>query len=201
MKKHHIFGIIVLLSLLLALSGCGDKSDEAKPVPAQEVSEEVSEPASDAGMEDVGEPELPDDEVQDMGSDVTEETVSPETASDAEDSEAAEADDVSDEGEGVEDVGNESDELTAENYRVISLKDLHAYPEELHITVGTTVEWRNVNDNLQHIIGWKNQKQMGVTPEPILIGESWSYTFNEPGKITWFSTARPTIQGIIYIDE
>lgn len=189
MKKHYTFGIIVLFSLLLALSGCGDKDAEPAPVPAQE----VSEGSSDAGVEEAAEPELPDDEVQDLDSDVTEETVSPEE-DDAADAEGSSED-------GVEDVEDDSDELTAENYRVISLKDLHAYPEELHITVGTTVEWRNVNDNLQHIIGWKNQKGMGVTPEPILIGESWSYTFNEPGEIKWFSTARPTIQGTILIEE
>jgi len=100
--------------------------------------------------------------------------------------------------EGVTDV-NENDDLTAENYRVISLKDLNAYPSEMEIKVGTTVEWRNVNDNFQHIIGWKNQKGMGVQPEPIHQGESWSYTFTEPMEIKWFSTARPTIQGTITV--
>lgn len=173
---------IVLLSSLLVLSGCGDKDADQEPVEAEEVV-----------IEDVEEPELPDEGVHEAGPDVTEEVIAPE------DEEADEDEETVDDEETTED--GEDEEMTAQNYRVVSLKDLKAYPEEMHVNVGTTVEWRNVNDNLQHIIGWKGQKQMGVTPEPILAGESWSYTFNEPGEITWFSTARPTIQGTIYVEE
>ena len=177
---------IVLLSLLLVVSGCGDK-DVEEPVEAEEVV-----------IEEVEGPELPDEGVRDAGSDITEEIVSPEE-------DEGETEDGADEDEGADGDGGtdeeDGEEMTAQNYRVVSLKDLKAYPEEMHVDVGTTVEWRNVNDKLQHIIGWKGQKQMGITPEPILPGESWSYTFNEPGEITWFSTARPTIQGTIYVEE
>jgi plastocyanin len=92
-------------------------------------------------------------------------------------------------------------EIAESEVKVISLKDLKPYPSELHITPGTTVEWRNINDKLQHIIGWAGQKGQGVKPEPILMGESWSYTFTTPGTVKWYSTARPTIQGTIYIEE
>ncbi len=207
MKNMNILGIIVLLSLLLVVSGCGD--DEPLPVPAEDIS--VEDGTGDTGDENrTEEPELPDEPPQDVGGDVTEDELEgPEDADDEE-----EADDTADgagdgDAEGAEgtnetgtdDVADDGDKLTAENYRVISLKDLKAYPEILNIDVGTTVEWRNVNDNLQHIIGWRGQKQMGVDPEPILQGESWSYTFTEPGEIKWFSTARPTIQGTINIEE
>lgn len=183
MKIQNIVWILVLLSFLLAVSGCGEK-EAPEPVPAEEVVEEevAVEPAE---AEPEAEPELPDDGVKDAGADVTEDLVSPE-----------DAEEIADDEETADD-----DDLTAQNYKVISLKDLHAYPEEMHIKVGTTVEWRNVNDNLQHIIGWNGQRQMGVKPEPILKGESWSYTFNETGEIVWFSTARPTVQGKIYIEE
>lgn len=183
MKKSNLFlGILLALLLVLAV-GCGDKETESttdiKSVPAQE-----AEPAPA--------------EITEGGTDVTAEvpaeTVPPETVPEAaaEDAEAADA---------PVDV-NETPAVNADNYRVISLKDLNVYPDDLTIKVGTTVEWRNINDNLQHIIGWNKQKSdWGVTPEPIKQGESWSYTFNKPGKITWFSTARPTIQGVITIEE
>ena len=174
MKKSNIIWIL-LLSFLLAIAGCGEEEPGPEPVPAEEV-------------EEVEEPELPEEGVHEAGPDITEEVT--EEEEEAEEEEAAEEEE--EEGE---------EELTAQNYKVISLKDLKAYPEEMHITVGTTVEWRNVNDNLQHIIGWRGQKSQGVTPEPILAGESWSYTFNEPGEIVWFSTARPTVQGTIYVEE
>jgi plastocyanin len=185
MKTSNLIWILVLLSLMLAVSGCGEKEAEPEPVPAEEIVEVIDEP------EEADEPELPEEGVHEAGPDVTEEVISPEEETTEEEAEETETEEEAAEGE----------ELTAQNYKVVSLKDLKAYPEEMHIKVGTTVEWRNVNDNLQHIIGWSGQRQQGVKPEPILKGESWSYTFNEPGKTVWFSTARPTIQGTIYVEE
>lgn len=198
-----------MLSVLLVLSGCGDDSSE------EDVVVEDVEPEEE--QEVIDEPELPDDAPADVGGDVTEQEVAPEDSDEEEGADvpaggdegasedAAAGNATSEDGseaDGGEDDDTEDDEgFTAQNYKVVSLKDLKAYPEEMTITVGTTVEWRNVNDNLQHIIGWSGQKQMGVTPEPILQGESWSYTFESPGKIVWFSTARPTVQGTIYIEE
>ena len=207
MKKHNLIGIVFLLSFLLALSGCG-KDSEPVPVPAEEVVDDASDDGAD-------EPELPEDAPQDVGDDITESELDdeeePEDMDETDDG-AGEAADEGDGADGADDADDdagesaddgsdgEGEELTAENYRVISLKDLKAYPEEMTVPVGTTVEWRNVNDNLQHIIGWRGQTGMGVKPEPILQGESWSYTFVEPGEIKWFSTARPTIQGTIIVE-
>jgi len=195
MKTSNFIWIIVSISFLLALSGCGGKEDKvSEPVVQEPVAAEVQEP------------ELPEEGVHDVDSDVTQEDPATETPSaetdtsaDETEEEAAAPQDVTD--TPATNASSTTDALTADNYRVVSLKDLKAYPEEMRIKVGTTVEWRNVNDKLQHIIGWNGQKQMGVKPEPILAGESWSFTFSKPGTIKWFSTARPTIQGTIYIEE
>ena len=190
MKNSHLIGIIILLSLILALAGCGKKAAEPTPaVPAEPVA---------PVKETTPEPVLPEEGVQSAGPDVTAE---PETPVEETPVEEPAPDETPVEEPAVEPVEENTTKQTAENYRVISLKDLKAYPQETHIKVGTTVEWRNVNDELQHIIGWNGQRQMGVKPEPILQGESWSYTFTKPATVKWFSTARPTIQGTIYIEE
>jgi plastocyanin len=194
MKKSNFIWVVLLVALMLSVVGCGDKDDDKEPVPSETVSVE--------GEEKVEEPSVVDDVgIQEQDSDVTSELLEEESdGEDVLDDEVSDVEDSDDLDDGADSERNETG-LTAQNYRVVSLKDLKAYPDEMNIKVGTTVEWRNVNDNLLHIIGWKGQKQMGVTPEPILAGESWSYTFDEPGRIAWFSTARPTVQGIINVEE
>ncbi|MBT7903783.1 hypothetical protein HN587_08025 [Candidatus Woesearchaeota archaeon] len=111
--------------------------------------------------------------------------------------------DGSDETEDVlDEVNNESDlnltadsDIAIENVAMILIKNFKAYPAELKVKVGTTVVWQNKNDYFNHIIGWK-----GVKSEPLAKGDQWSYTFTEPGKITWFSTAKPSVQGKVIIE-
>jgi plastocyanin len=189
MEKSNLFAVFVVLSFLLALSGCGE--EEAAP---------AEEPAPET-VAVTNESELPEEEVQEVPSEIVPEEPAAEQEAPAEEAPEEPAEEQPAEAP-EEAAANESEAaLTASTYSVVSLKDLNAYPEEMHVKVGTTVEWRNVNDNLQHIIGWNGQKQAGVKPEPIKQGESWSYTFTTPGKIVWFSTARPTIQGTIYVEE
>lgn len=191
------------VSLLLAIAGCGEKEETTTTTETVTVSGDTS--SSSGTTAEAEEPQSVVDEqgVTESGSDITSDVGEENMVNETEDYVApADVETSSGSGEETNESGSEgSSGQTAQNYRVISLKDLKAYPEEMTIKVGTTVEWRNVNDNLQHIIGWSGQKQMGVKPEPILQGESWSYTFNSPAVIKWFSTARPTIQGTIYIEE
>ena len=98
---------------------------------------------------------------------------------------------------GDEDVVEEEGS-SALNFAVITLKDLRAFPEEITIRVGGTVMWRSEETAFLHIIGWS---KMPVKSVPMDFGDSWNHTFTEPGVVTWFSTARPTIQGVITIEE
>lgn len=201
MKKSNLFLSVIVVMLLALAFGCGDK--EAEPttdltsVPAEEIPAE--EPEAEAPAEVASEPAVPETPVETPETPAEE---TPEAEAPAEEPAAEDANTTEEpEAEAPAEVDETPEEPTAQNFRIISLKDLHAYPDDLQITVGTTVEWQNVNDKFQHIIGWSGQTQAGVKPEPIKQGESWSYTFNTPGVIKWFSTARPTIQGKITVTE
>ncbi|HII72216.1 TPA: hypothetical protein HA265_05670 [Candidatus Woesearchaeota archaeon] len=198
MKTKTFTGLFIILPLAFAVLsiGCGkdeEVSDVPEPIPAQEITEPV--PA----VPEIGEQEIADVETPDLEAPPEPETETP--VDDVPTPELEPAEEQATDDAGITDVTEEDDKaLTADNFRVVSLKDLKAYPSEMTIKPGTTVEWRNENDNFQHIIGWKDQKGMGVTPEPILQGQSWSFTFTEPGVIKWFSTAKPTIHGTITVE-
>jgi plastocyanin len=199
--------VVIVVGLMLALiAGCSEKESN-EPSGVEETNEELTAEETAAETEEVDEPELPDTEVQEIqNSDITEETTSEveETETVSEETAAnltGEVEEVSTVGETTTETTESEETPAEEEYKVISIKGYKAYPEEMTIKPGTTVEWRNVNDKLLHIIGWNGQKQDGVKPEPLKIGESWSYKFEKPGKIVWFSTARPTVQGTIYIEE
>ncbi len=193
MNSKIIIGLFMVFLMAFAV-GCGKDDEDMAPVPAE--SSEPTPAVPDLSEDQPG--EIEDIEAPDLDAE-------PETEPDVLDEPEIiiDPETTPDELEGITDISEDEpldeDELTASNYRIISLKDLKAYPSEMEINVGTTVEWRNVNDNFQHIIGWRGQTSMGVKPEPILVGESWSWTFTEPGDIQWFSTAKPTIQGKIKI--
>ena len=128
MKSTTVFWIIALLSLMLVLSGCGDKDEGPEPVPAED--------AEDAEDEETDEPELPDEGVQDIeDGDITEEELPDDEEEDEEttDDETSEEDGEETADEDTEDTEEDGEELTAQNFRVISLKDLKAYPEEMTI--------------------------------------------------------------------
>ncbi len=203
MKSDNKINICLILTFILlfavvSITGCSEKNTEADSDADLTSDEVISE---DLNTE-VQTTEIPEDidSSEELVVSSDEEISTEDVASEQEESFEAESEEVAEENLTTENDTEESS-LTAQNYKIISLKDLKPYPSDLTIKVGTTVEWRNINDNFKHVIGWKDQKQMGVTPEPILQGESWSYTFNEPGNIRWFSTARATVQGTIIIEE
>ncbi|MBI4738555.1 hypothetical protein HY772_03180 [Candidatus Woesearchaeota archaeon] len=89
----------------------------------------------------------------------------------------------------------------SETVQTIGIKGFKSYPNELTITVGTTVRWKNEGDNFLHIIGWHGYSVDAPRMPGLKPGQSWEYTFDEPGKLTWFSTAHPQTQGKITVKE
>ncbi|MBT6520473.1 hypothetical protein HOK51_11635 [Candidatus Woesearchaeota archaeon] len=179
MKKAIILlAIAVICSLLI---GCGsDTPDqptiESEPIETNELND-LSEILGDEVQEPIGMQNLEDDALVDEIDDVDEEVS-----------------EVTDEVE-TESAGEEESEETSLTAMIV-IKDFKVYPSELKIKVGTTVTWENKYDSFNHIIGWK-----GMNGAALKKGETWSYTFTEPGTIKWFSTARPTTQGKIIVEE
>jgi len=97
---------------------------------------------------------------------------------------------------GDEDIVEE--ESTADKFAVFLLKNLAVSPSEVTIKVGGTVMWKSEDTGLLHIIGWSKQP---VRAPGLKYGDSWNHTFTEPGEVIWFSTARPSLQGKIIIEE
>ena len=91
-----------------------------------------------------------------------------------------------------------AEESTSDKFAVFIIKNLAVSPSEVTIKVGGTVMWKSEDTGLLHIIGWSKQP---VRAPGLKYGDSWNYTFTEPGEITWFSTARPSLQGKITIEE
>jgi plastocyanin len=82
--------------------------------------------------------------------------------------------------------GGETETVTILNFKGI--------PSELEITAGTTVTWLN-KDVYVHKIGIFH-----VEEGPRLAkGETWSYTFTEPGTYLWMSMSRPKTNGAIIV--
>jgi plastocyanin len=97
---------------------------------------------------------------------------------------------------GDEDVTAEEDKGL--KFAAITFKDLKAFPTKVTIKTGGTVMWTNQDVNMLHIVGWS---KMGIRAPGLKYGDSWNHTFTEPGEIIWYSTARPSIQGTIVIEE
>ena len=197
MKKAIITGIIILLTLIVVLAGCGNDTKTLE-------SEKKTETKTNISKTETTTTDTVTDN-KDVTADVVKNTT-PVTDTKVDD---VVKDVVSEDVTAVDDVSNktttivdnetvEDAKLTAKNFKVISIKNFKPYPADLTIKVGTTVEWKNINDNFNHIIAWNH---IDVKADGLKPGQSWRYTFKKPGKITWFSTAKPVIQGIITVEE
>ena len=82
----------------------------------------------------------------------------------------------------------------------IKLEELSFHPQNLAITKHDAITWTN-NDPVIHTLWfvYEENKSTYTLSNPILPGQSWSHTFNNPTKLTYYSQERLWITGRIRI--
>lgn len=171
MKKT--FALITFLILCLMLVGCGEESDDMNETEdIDETDDMIVETPAPESTPETEEPEAAEPIPETTMPDTTPETEEPETP--------------------------EEEAMTASNFQLITIKDFKPYPKELTVNVGTTVRWTTTDENFLHVIAWRGFKGMQLTKD---MAEGAEYTFEEPGVIKWFSTAKPATQGTITVEE
>ncbi len=76
----------------------------------------------------------------------------------------------------------------------VLMRGLSFAPEQIEITAGTSVTW--VNDDIAiHVVGAGTpETPLDTFWSPVLhVGDSWTWTFDEPGEYLYFCATHPTM--------
>ncbi len=73
-------------------------------------------------------------------------------------------------------------------------------PDRIEINVGDTVVWTN-KDDIQHTVTFGTPEQPGALFDSgfFTLGQTFSYTFAEPGEYAYFCQRHPHMQGVIVV--
>ena len=92
------------------------------------------------------------------------------------------------------DTSDSSSSSSSSDGEQILILNFKGTPETLEVTAGTTVTWRN-EDIYGHKIGI-----FKLTEGPVLHkGDTWSYTFAEPGEYLWMSMGHSKTNGNVIV--
>jgi plastocyanin len=78
---------------------------------------------------------------------------------------------------------------------MVSIVDFAFHPATLEVAAGTTVTWTN-NDTVPHTVTALDGSFDSGNLSP---GESWSYTFREPGDFAYQCLYHPQMQGTVTV--
>lgn len=82
----------------------------------------------------------------------------------------------------------------------VTMQGLAFQPAELTISAGTTVTWIN-DDSVGHTVtAGTRESPTGQFDENVPAGESFSYTFDEPGTYDYFCSIHPGMNGMIIVE-
>lgn len=88
---------------------------------------------------------------------------------------------------------------------VISITNDGFSPGTVLITPGTTVTWTNDSDGPAHIASNPHPEHDGLSgfdsAEPIFIGDSYTFTFEEPGTYGYHDHLNPETNGTVEVTE
>src|SRR5689334_3242857 len=79
----------------------------------------------------------------------------------------------------------------------VSIRDLRFEPAELSIKAGETVKWTNEDDR-DHTVASRDKESKFKSPI-LHHGESWSMTFDKPGKYSYGCRLHPRMRGAIVV--
>jgi len=81
--------------------------------------------------------------------------------------------------------------------RDVSIENLRFEPAELKIKVGETVTWPN-NDERDHTVVSSDKEKKFKSPV-LHHGETWSLTFDKPGKYAYGCRLHPRMKGTVIV--
>lgn len=91
-------------------------------------------------------------------------------------------------------------DLTAQEEVTMDIKDFDFEKPNIKIKTGTKVTWINV-DGARHNIIIDGEGADGLGSKLLAKGESYSFTFNEPGLTNYLCEPHPYMKGIINVVE
>ena len=82
----------------------------------------------------------------------------------------------------------------------VTMQGLAFQPAELTISAGATVTWTN-EDNVGHTVSaGKRGTPTGEFDQNVPAGETFNYTFEEPGTYDYYCSIHPGMDGIVIVE-
>ncbi len=91
-------------------------------------------------------------------------------------------------------------DLTAQQEVTMDIKDFDFEKPNIKIKTGTKVTWTNV-DGARHNVIIDGEGAEGLGSELLAKGESYSFTFDEPGMTNYLCEPHPYMKGMINVVE
>jgi len=93
---------------------------------------------------------------------------------------------------------------TAQADSTVEMRDLAFGPMTAQVSAGETVVWANVEDAMPHNIasgssGGANNGELFASPI-LMPGDSFSFTFAEPGEFQYICPLHPAMSGVIIVN-
>ncbi len=73
--------------------------------------------------------------------------------------------------------------------------------DRIEVAVGTTVTWVNGDATRHTVTSGEDDRADGLFDGDVPAGESFSFTFEEPGEFAYFCDIHPTMTGTVNVSE
>jgi len=95
----------------------------------------------------------------------------------------------------------EEEEVTAPMNVEVAMQGNTFQPAEITVAVGGTVTWTN-EDSVSHTVtAGTRGNPTGAFDESVGAGDSFSYTFEEPGVVEYYCSIHPGMDGTVIVGE